>query len=364
MDPRALVSERKLTALAVRHLTSDALGAISWEALGPTKALLKRWFSSQPWSTDDERALADLVGPGTGWWRHRLDEDLVLAFGWIDGRFTLEVAASENQHAEPSRDVSPVTLAGPVTPEATPNPRTMMFRTGPIHDGPSRPFRAGEQVDDVRVGGLFRRFPDIADVLVAADFVAVSLRRPGLWEALLAPIREAVAEEFQARAAPGGVAASSGRPDQAGPAHVARDRGEGRLERAWRELGSLRPEHSDDLQRILSAASDEDAARRQVAVNLLREADPVVAEREWSRLVHDASRSVRRATLDAMVDVSREELRPLLESALADDDAWARWKAVRGLKELGARPSRRVLEALTGDADFRVRQEAVAALRD
>jgi HEAT repeat protein len=53
----------------------------------------------------------------------------------------------------------------------------------------------------------------------------------------------------------------------------------------------------------------------------------------------------------------------LLEAALADADAWVRWKALRGLAELGAEPSRALVEALADDPDFRVRLEAVAALR-
>jgi HEAT repeat protein len=64
-----------------------------------------------------------------------------------------------------------------------------------------------------------------------------------------------------------------------------------------------------------------------------------------------------------MVDAGRAELRPLLESALDDDDAWVRWKALRGLAELGPAPSREAIEAKAGDPDFRVRLEAAAALR-
>jgi HEAT repeat protein len=64
-----------------------------------------------------------------------------------------------------------------------------------------------------------------------------------------------------------------------------------------------------------------------------------------------------------MVDAGREELRPLLEGALGDADAWVRWKALRGLAELGAGPSRDVIGAKAADPDFRVRLEAAAALR-
>jgi HEAT repeats len=76
----------------------------------------------------------------------------------------------------------------------------------------------------------------------------------------------------------------------------------------------------------------------------------------------DSSRSVRRSTIDAVVDAHREGLRPLLERALDDPDAWIRWKAVRGIAALGVTPSRAVIEARASDPDFRVRLEATRTL--
>jgi HEAT repeat protein len=142
-----------------------------------------------------------------------------------------------------------------------------------------------------------------------------------------------------------------------------RDRRLTRLERAWRDLGSLRPAAPGDLAQLLDAAAGPDASRRQVAANLLREADPAPARDAWSSLVADPVRAVRRAAVDAMVDAGREELRPLLEAALGDADAWVRWKALRGLVELGPAPSRTAIVARADDPDFRVRLEAAAALR-
>ena len=199
------MSERGLVVAAVRHLTTDALGELTFEALGPTKSFLKRFFSAQPWVPSDEVGLAAAVGPGQGWWRHPLDDDLILAFGWVEGRFMIEVTStSESTIASTSAapgsvdDPSPPALAfdGPVTPEATPNPRTIMFRAGAIHEGQSRSYRAGEPVDDERVARLLQRFADIGDVMVATDFVAVTLRRPDRWEALLGPVLDVVTEEF------------------------------------------------------------------------------------------------------------------------------------------------------------------------
>src|SRR5207244_4346639 len=68
------------------------------------------------------------------------------------------------------------------------------------------------------------------------------------------------------------------------------------LDRAWREVGALRPDDAADLERILAARSSPDAAYRQVAARVLIDADPATAEQAWERLVEDPSRSVRRAT--------------------------------------------------------------------
>ncbi|MDQ3569186.1 MAG: HEAT repeat domain-containing protein [Actinomycetota bacterium] len=366
MDARGIASERGLVPAAVRHLTTDALAQVPLEALGPTKALLKRFFSAQPWGPDDEQALAEMVGPGEGWWRHPLDDDLVLEFGWSDGRFELHVRAAQEAKSSSASTTDPWagSLDGPVTPEATPNPRTVMFRTGPIHEGQSRPHRAGENVDDARVAALFEGFDDISDVLVATDFVAVSLIKPNRWQDLLGPVLDVVTEQFVSVGSKAeGVRLPEGTIDDTAQRVHPRDRQETRLERAWRELGHLRPGSRSDLERIRAAARHEDPARRQVAANLLREADSATARAEWARLLDDGSRLVRRATVDAMVDVGREELRSLLEGALGDEDPWVRWKAVRGLSELGASTSQEAIEALLADRDFRVRQEAALALR-
>ena len=47
---------------------------------------------------------------------------------------------------------------------------------------------------------------------------------------------------------------------------------------------------------------------------------------------------------------------------MRDTDAWTRWKALRGLVEIGIEPSRRVVALLTDDPDFRVRFETARAL--
>jgi bifunctional non-homologous end joining protein LigD len=136
---------------------------------------------------------------------------------------------------------------------------------------------------------------------------------------------------------------------------------------AWAELAALRGDRGEDLDRILAATRDPEPARRQVAAALLADADGAIAARAWSRLAADPSRAVRRATLDAVVGAvetaGRQDLRPILEHALADADAWVRWKALRGIVALGLGPSRAAVETLGADPDFRVRLEATRALR-
>ena len=376
--------------VAFQHLTVDAFINLPFEALGPTKGLLKRFFSTEPWGPADEAALADAVGLGEGAWCTDLDQDLTLEYGWEEGRFGLRVttagaatrAAAESEpdaetggpQAPPSpTDDLAATFDGPVVPEATPNPRTVRFHVGPIHNGPSHWYASADAVgDDLGSARLFREFAEVANVLVGPDFVAVGLRRAHDWERLLRPVLDAVTEEFSVlgtdrRNDPPrtrGGSAGTGTPSPPGDADPGIGRRLTRLQRAWRDLGTLRPgETPADLASVRAAAAADDPSSRQVAASLLREVDASLAADDWARLAVDSVRSVRRAAVDAMVDVGRQELRPLLETALADADAWVRWKALRGLAELGAGPSRAAIAACSEDPDFRVRLEVVAALR-
>ena len=349
---RALVAERDLTVTAAGALT-DVVRALSLDALAPVKQLLKRFFSGQPWTETDDDALAEIVGPGTGTHELALDADLTLHWGWRDGRFTVRVA---------NDDDLALTFASDVYPEVTPSPRTIRFTTPPLHSGASQVFDARTAAEDPRVARLFREFAMVTNVLVGPTFVAVTIAHPDQWETVLGSMLRTVAEEFTGAtrdsdsAAPAGAAAPA---DRAEPESVRAPR---RLERAWAELGSLRAERPDDLARILDATRDDEPARRQVAAALLADAPDEVARVTWTTLAADASRSVRRSTIDAVVDAAREELRPLLERALGDTDAWVRWKAVHGLAALGAEPSRNVIAARSGDPDFRVRLEAARAI--
>ncbi len=367
-EARRLVVERGLAGAAFGHLTEAVMG-LPFEALGPVKTLLKRFLSAGPWSEADDDALALAVGAGDGWWERDLDAGVPLRFGWAGGRFQVSLGP-RSPAGEPVAALD-ASFDGPVVPEATPNPRTIRFGfSHPVQDGPSRWYESAAAAgDDPRVSRLFADFDRVANVLVGPDFVAVGLRRPDDWEPLLAPVLAVVTEEFadpddeSGRPAP----SAGGGPAWLGGAGPAPTMGDGRrltrLEQAWQELGSLRPAVPTDLATLLAAAGGADPAHRQVAANLLREAEPATALEQWARLVVDPVRAVRRAAVDAMVDAGRPELRPLLEDALGDADAWVRWKALRGLAELGPAPSRAAIVAHADDPDFRVRLEAAAALR-
>ena len=368
---RAQVVARNLTVNAFGLLTPLVSSReLSLEALGPVKQLQKRFFSDTPWTREDDEALADAIGPGVGpTVRHELEPGLTLVWGWEDGRFRLRVS-SDAPTAPPARDdTSDVELGqlfdGVVVPEATPSPRTIRFATPPIHAGPSRAYTAAIADADPRVDRIFRAFDDVTDLLVGPDFVAVTVSRPGRWESLLAPMLHAVTEEFTAERdgeppPPSPPTMASG-DTGSGPGQV-RDRPERRLGRAWTELGRLRADRPEDVDRLVAAAHDDDPAHRQVAAALLADAPPDVAMPAWAQLLGDPSRMVRRSVVDVVVGADREATRSLLEQALDDTDAWVRWKALRGIAALGVGASRRAVETRASDPDFRVRLEATRIL--
>jgi hypothetical protein len=352
------------------------LGRIDFEHLAAVKGLLKRYFSDAPWTVEDGNELAARVGPGKGWWRHELDGGIGFSFGWSDGGFRLEVDRPEPASASPGEAASPdldAAFDSAIVPEATPNPRTIRFVTGRIHDGASRWYESAAGIDDSRVAHVFDAFDDVANVLVGPDFVAVGIRRPERWEQLLGPMLRLLEAEFVAVAATEAGAAGAHDAPIAGraateaptaPHAPAPEPAPSRaFDRAWLDLRALHLERPDDLERLLAAVSSRDVASRQVAARVLLDVDAHVAATAWAALVGDSSRVVRRATVDAMVDAARPALRPLLERALDDRDAWTRWKALRGLVDLGIEPSRAAVAPLVTDPDFRVRLEAARALR-
>ncbi len=254
-------------------------------------------------------------------------------------------------------------FGGVVVPEATPSPRTIRFATPPLGDGPSRSFDPATADTDPQVAPLFAVSDEVTNVLVGPTFVAVTILHADHWEQLLGPLLDAVTDAFTGSEPT--VVRDSDAPavltlDVGGtPGDGAEPR---RLDRAWTELGALRSDDGEGLDRIVAASRDDEPARRQVAAVLLADAAPQAAARHWARLLDDPSRSVRRAVVDTMGDADRAELRPLLERALTDTDAWIRWRAVHAIAALGVAPSRSAVAALAQDPDFRVRLEAARAL--
>ncbi len=351
---------------AIRELT-PVVSALPLEALGPVKQSLKRFFSDAAWTADDDDALADIVGAGTGGGSRELEPGLTLTWTWVGGRFRLRVesdarapggAPASADDATAATDLGE-TFDGTVVPEATPSPRTIRFATPPLEAGAARNYESATAASaDPRVVRLFGDFDEVTNVLVGPDFVAVTIARPDRWEQLLEPILREVTREFAGDAP----LERPPSPAETGPGRAATSEDEirapRRLERAWADLGALRADRPDDLERVLAACDDPEPARRQVAAALLADAPPDAAAGAWAGLVGDASRVVRRSAVDAIAGAERQELRPLLERALGDTDAWIRWKALSGIGTLGAEPSRAAIATVAEDPDFRVRLEA------
>jgi hypothetical protein len=362
---RRLVVQRKLMSVAFEHLTVDVLVTLPFDAWGPTKALVRRFFSAEPWTDVEAAALAEAVGPGEGWWSRTLDDEVTLEYGWRDGRFTILLSTTALPPPAAIDDPPSAPFDGLVVPEATADPRTIRFRTGPIDDGESLWFESPASAQAYwRAARLFDQFPEVTNVLIGPDFVAVSLRSASQWERLLGRVLATVAVVFE-EAVPAleprwmqePVTSGDRRRRAAGSSRTTR------LAQVWAELGPLRPADPRDLETLITASHGEDPFRRQVAASLLLEADPAVAAKHWERLLADSSDAVRRATADAMANAGREELRPLLERALGDGDGWVRQKALGGLLELGPEPSRDAIVALADDPDFRVRLEVAKFLQ-
>ena len=367
---RLRVVEDGRTPDAIRELT-PVVSALPFEALGPVKQSLKRFFSDAAWTSADDDALADIVGVGTGGGSRELEPGLTLTWTWEGGRFRLRVesdapepgASASADDATAATDLGE-TFDGTVVPEATPSPRTIRFATPPLQADAARNYESATAAsDDPRVVRLFGDFEEVTNVLVGPDFVAVTIARPDRWEQLLEPILRGVTREFA------GDAPLEGAPNRAetGPVRAVtpdeETRAPRRLERAWSDLGALRADRREDLERVLAACDDPEPARRQVAAALLTDAPADAAAGAWADLVGDASRAVRRSAVDAIAGAERQELRPLLERALGDTDSWIRWKALSGIGALGAEPSRAAIATVAEDPDFRVRLEAARLVK-
>ncbi len=352
-EARRLVAAHELVAEASRHLTDEVAMNLPFHALVSFKNYLKRFFSAAPWSPDDADRLSDLVTEHVtahGWWEHDLGEGLVLAHGFREGCYVLWVAGGQGS----AGSVFDRAFAGPVLPEPTPHPRKVKFNLGGS-TAPGRWYRRDDDVDNEGARALLDE-DDVTDVMVAGDFVTVGLARTSSWEDRLDEILERVTELFW----------KPGTAESEPPVRT-RDQlvGEGLRTVRPEELHLLDPNdpaHRVDLE---SALRHPEAEIRRVALATLAQADDAAfVARLLDGAYEDDHRIVRRMAVDAAADLEDESMRPLFERALGDADQWTRWKAVRGLREIGIASSRAAVSALGEDPDFQVRFEVAAALHE
>jgi hypothetical protein len=353
---RAAAVHRELVATASAYLTGDVAMSIPFESLGPFKTLLKQFFSTMPWTSEDADALSDVVAPHVdgGWWEHDLGSGLTLAHGIRDGRYELWIAGGGDE----APSIFDRVFSGPVVPEPTPHPRKVKFTIGGTQ-APGIWYRRSDPgvPGDARVKRLFAE-PDVGDVMVAGDFVTIGIGPGSTWELRLEPLLALVAELFV-----GGEPAATSAPvrtrdellHEAGSLHPAA---------SPEELHLLDPDDANGRSVLLAALDADDPPLRRVAVAILSESsDARLRLDAVTRGRADRSLQVRRTAVDAAADAEDEAFRPVFESSLGDPDPWTRWKAVRALSELGIGPSRDAVAALADDPDFQVRFEVATALR-
>ncbi len=346
---RRAVAANDLVAAASNFLTDDLYTRLDFADLVAVKNLLKRFFSAQPWGEDDIDKLDMLLGRNveeqSGWFEHDLGSELSLMHGFDTGSYRLWVTGG----AEPEASIFDRVFSGPVQPEATPNPRHVRFVIGGT-PSPGVWYRRGDDIDLPAVEQLLED-GDVTDVLVAGDFVAIGLRRSQLWRHRLDDMVTTVTDLFWS---PGRITA-----DSSGPTREELVSGGGS-----EELHLLNPDDEKSRARLESATRDTDPRIRRMAIATLSQTSaPDYAPRLLRGAFEDPSRIVRRTVIDCAVDLGEEAVRGLLEQALADEDAWIRWKAVKGLSDLGAAASHSQIVELTDDPDFQVRFEVAAALR-
>lgn len=345
---RAQIASSALMSAAVEALTADVAVRLPAEDLPRFKTLLKRFFSTEPWGAEDEAELSAAVAAvPVPWTEHELGEGVVLAYGDRDGRFVLTARGA----GATKGSIFDRVFDGPVKPEATPHPRKVRFVFGGA-PAPGEWYRRGDVIDDERITRLFAE-DDVTDAMVAGDFVTIGLDGP--WDERLDPVLDLVTELFGSDAPD--TAPVRTRAELLTEAGTAASRGE--------ELHLLDPDDPDQRRRLESALADESSSLRRIAVAILAEsAEAAVRGDAIRRGLADGTLRVRRTALDAAGDTGEEAFRGEFERiASSDPDPWSRWRAVRAIGDLGADPSRPVLESALDDDEFRVRFEAERVMR-
>jgi hypothetical protein len=351
-EPRSVVAERGLTAAAAAHLTAEVAMRLPFEDLARFKTLLKKYFSPQAWSDEDAAALSSIVAPvlDEDWWEHRLDDDLILQHGMVNGVYSVAVIGD----AASAGSIFDRVFTGPVIPEATPHPMKVKFNIGGPK-GPGRWYRRGDDPADDRAAAVLGE-PDVSDIMVAGDFVTVGLSRGSAWEDQLDDILALVTDLFFDPDAPPYAVPTRTRDELVG---------EGLRTTVPRDLHLLDPDQPEHRQLLQTALHDLNAEIRRLALaTLAQSSDDSFAAEVLAGAYDDSHRIVRRMAIDGAADLASESVRTLLERGLDDADAWIRWKAIRGLREIGLGSSAELVASLANDDDFQVRFEAAAAARD
>jgi hypothetical protein len=348
-EARRRIAAAELVAAASNHLTVDLYSHLEFSDLVAVKNLLKRFFSAQPWNDDDADRLDMLlrrnVEDPVGWFEHDLGSGLSLHHGFDDGTYRLWATGGRDDEAS----IFDRVFSGPVQPEATPNPRHVRFVIGG-QPAPGVWHRRGDDLTDDRVARLLED-PDITDVLVAGDFVAIGLRRAPMWKDRLDDLVELVTELFWTA-------------DRVVTGLDGPTRDELVSGQSTGELHLLNPDDPASRSTLQAALNDDDARHRRMAVaTLAQSSDLEFAIATLLGGYSDPSRIVRRTVIDVAVDLEVDAGRGLLEQALGDEDDWIRWKAVKGISQLGLAGSLAAVETLADDPDFQVRFEVAAALR-
>lgn len=343
------IAEAGLIADASAHLTAEVAMHLAFEQLGPFKTYLKKFFSSGSWTDADAEGLADLVGEGTGWWEHRLGP-FVMAHGWDAGRYRLTASGDPESHRSSIFDRA---FSGPVIPEPTPHPRKVKFTTGG-RPAPGIWHVGGDSPEDPRAAAVLA-LPGVSDVMVAGHFVTIGLHRSESWEERLDEMIEIVTQLFWS----GDSAAVD--EDYSRNEMIA----EARTGVSIDDLHMMDPDAPEARVAIEEALTASDPRVRRVALAVAAESDDTA----WvvdtlADGYRDPARIVRRMAIDAAGDREDEPFRPLLEAAAGDEDAWIRWRALRGIRDIGVGASRATVTALASDPDFQVRFEAEAARRE
>ncbi|MDX1691209.1 MAG: HEAT repeat domain-containing protein [Acidimicrobiia bacterium] len=354
---RAAVVDRNLVGVASGHLTETIAMQLPFEALGPFKTSLKRFFSRQPWTDEDAVALSDLVTEhvSEGHWTHDLDGEFTLVHGITDdGRYEITIGGT----AEASESIFDRVFSGPVVPVQTPHPRKVKFVVGG-DPAPGRWYRRGDETGDVRVTAMFED-PEVTDVMVAGDFVTVGLDRTASWEERLDDVLVRVTDLFwdEDAEASGDVRTREELMEEGRSLEIADVRPT--------DLHLMDPDRDDHRETLVGALGADDGRLRRAAVaTLAMSDDAAVVKAAIVTGYNDSSRLVRRTAVDSAADLEDDEFRPLFEdAAVHDEDAWIRWKSVRALTEIGPGPSEESLILAAADEDFRVRFEAQTALRE